>query len=104
MGDAEIWTLSVGAAGRRDCYRRIVSISIINNTLTLTSPTTRILTPPGLLQWRATRPPSNRWRKVAISLSNNAIDAAVGVNIITNTVLAYIDSSNVDTTSEATSA
>jgi len=99
--DAEIWTLSVGAAGaKKTAIAGSVSINVISNTIDAhISGGADIDTAGDVLVIASDESMIKSLAgQAAISLGGNSIGAAVGVNIITNTVKAYIDNSNVDTT------
>ncbi|NOY98118.1 MAG: hypothetical protein GXP40_02800 [Chloroflexi bacterium] len=99
--DAEIWTLSVGAAGAKNtAIAGSVSVNAITNTIDAHISNGSDVDASGDVTVAAKDASliKSLAGQVAISISSSAIGAAVGVNMIGNTVKAYIDDSNVDTT------
>ena len=102
MKDAEIWTLSVGAAGAKKlAIAGSVSVNAIYNTIDAHISNASDIDTAGDVSVIAQDDSSIKSLagQVAISLQSSSDGAAVGVNMIDNTVKAYVDNSNVDTIS-----
>jgi Ca2+-binding RTX toxin-like protein len=101
MKDTEIWTLSIGAAGTKNtAIAGSFSVNFITSTVDAHISNNANIDTTGNVEVKAIDK-SNIFSlagQVAISISSSAIGAAVGVNRISNTIKAYIDNSNVDTT------
>ena len=100
--DAEIWTLSVGAAGgKKTTIAGSVSVNQIRNTVDAHISNNSNIDATGnvIVSAKDDSLIKSLAGQVSISFSGTAIGAAVGVNIISNTVKAYIDNSYVITSS-----